>query len=97
VITDPNGTSVTLAGGFTVEQGGAPQISVDIIGRNQIRIGQAQTYYVLLDNKGNVDSSGEIVSVGVPTATGNLFSSNGPILDLTKSRSMPLHLLVHRS
>src|SRR5262249_21338697 len=38
VVTNPNGTSATLLDALTVEQGGAAQISVGIIGRNSIRI-----------------------------------------------------------
>jgi len=58
VVTNPGGTSATLANGFIVEQGGAPNISVDIVGRDRIRIGQAQTYYVVVTNRGNIDAAG---------------------------------------
>ena len=57
VVTNPDNTSVTLPAGFTVEQGGAPQISVNIIGRDKIRIGQQQTYYSIIQNHGTVDAS----------------------------------------
>jgi hypothetical protein len=67
VVTNPDNTTSTLAGGFTVEQGGAPQIWVDIIGRNQIRIGTAQTYYVVVGNRGNIDSSASRIWVAFPT------------------------------
>jgi len=68
VITNPDGTTATLAGAFTVEQGGAPQVWVDIVGRNTIRIGSPQTYYVLVGNSGNVDSAPGLVSLGVPAS-----------------------------
>lgn len=56
VVTNSDNTTITLTGGFTVEQGGAPQVWVDLIGLDQIRIGSAQTYYVACGNRGNVDA-----------------------------------------
>jgi hypothetical protein len=66
VITNPDGTSATLTGGFTVEQGGAPQISVSIVGRDKIRIGTNQTFYVTLSNSGNIDAGIVPLSIQVP-------------------------------
>jgi len=56
VITNPDSSLVSLPGGFTVEQGGAPQLWLDIIGRDRTRIGREQTYYVVYGNRGNVDA-----------------------------------------
>jgi hypothetical protein len=42
VVTNPDNTVVALNGAFTVEQGGAAQLSVEIIGREEIRIGTEQ-------------------------------------------------------
>ena len=67
VVTNPDGTSATLTGGFTVEQGGAPQISVDIIGRKQIRIGHEQTFFVIFGNPGNVDLHDVLLTIVVPS------------------------------
>ncbi|MGD0872381.1 MAG: hypothetical protein ABSB88_22760 [Bryobacteraceae bacterium] len=67
VVTNPDGTSATLTGGFTVQQGGAPQISVNIIGRDKIRFGTAQTYYIAVGNSGNVDAAPGLVSLSVPS------------------------------
>jgi hypothetical protein len=67
VVTDPGNSTVTLTGGFTVEPGGAPQISLNIVGRRQIRIGMAQTYYVTYSNSGNVDAVGVPIWVQVPS------------------------------
>jgi len=68
MVTNPDGTSATLAGGFTVEQGGAPDISVEIVGRTQIRFGKAQTYYISVRNSGNVDAGPGLVSLSFPQA-----------------------------
>ena len=57
VITNPDGSTPTLSGGFNVTNGGAPQISVEVVGLNKIRVGRAQPYYVVVSNSGNVDAS----------------------------------------
>lgn len=56
----PTGDQFTAQEPFTVEEGGMAQIWVDIVGREAIRPGRAQTYYILYGNRGNVDA------VGVP-------------------------------
>jgi hypothetical protein len=66
VVTNPDGSSATLLGGFTVQQGGAPQIWANIVGLDRIQIGKAQTYYVVVTNAGNVDSDPSLVSLSVP-------------------------------
>src|ERR1022692_4124822 len=57
VVTNPDNTTTTLTGGFTVEQGGAAQISVNIIGRDKIRFDTEQTYYTIIQNHGAVDAA----------------------------------------
>lgn len=66
VVTPPTGPLTMLAGGFTVEQGGAPNVYVDIIGRNEVRFGQPTTFYVVVGNSGTVDSSPGLLSLSVP-------------------------------
>ena len=51
VVTNPDNSSVSLPSAFTVEQGGSPNVSVDIIGRNAIRFGGKQTYYIVYGNR----------------------------------------------
>jgi 6-phosphogluconolactonase (cycloisomerase 2 family) len=55
-ITNADGSSASLEAAFTVEEGGTPSVSVDIIGFDKIRIGREQTYYVSFANVGNVDA-----------------------------------------
>jgi len=66
VITNPDNTSLSLPAAFTVEQGGAPEIWVDIIGRETIRIGRDQTYYVVYGNRGNIDTGDVPLWVELP-------------------------------
>lgn len=68
VVTNPDNTTTTLTGGFTVEQGGAPQVWVDIVGRDKIRIGSAQTFYISYGNRGNLDAPAAHIWLSFPTA-----------------------------
>ena len=65
VVTNPDGSKKTLAGGFTVEQGRAPQLWVDIIGRF-FRPGRPSRLTVLYGNRGNVDAVGVPFSLSFP-------------------------------
>jgi hypothetical protein len=67
VVTNPDGSSATLLGGFTAQQGGGAQMSVNIIGLDRIRVGTAQSYYLVVTNSGNVDAVGVPVWVQVPS------------------------------
>jgi hypothetical protein len=67
VVTNPDGTTAALANGFTVEEGGASDIHVDIIGLDKIRIGRAQTYFLAVSNTGNLDGIADFVSISVPS------------------------------
>jgi 6-phosphogluconolactonase (cycloisomerase 2 family) len=67
VLTNPDGTTATLTGAFTVDAGGGANVVVDIIGRPNIRFGTPQTYYIQVNNTGFVDSGPIIVSVQIPS------------------------------
>src|SRR5262249_7870678 len=66
VITNPNGTTATLNNTFTVDQGGAPSLSVDLLGRGQIRDNISSANYLEIANPGNVDLYDIAVFVSVP-------------------------------
>jgi hypothetical protein len=66
VVTNPDNTTVTLPSGFTVEQGGAAKISVSLVGRDKIRIGTPQTYYLTVANSGNNDAGSVEALLFVP-------------------------------
>src|ERR1019366_5689571 len=46
----------TLPQAFTIDQGGAPQVWVDVLGWSSLRAGRAQTYYIVYGNQGNADA-----------------------------------------
>lgn len=56
VLTNPDNSSATRAAAFTVESGGDPFVWVDLLGREGMRPGQPQTYYIYYGNRGNVDA-----------------------------------------
>lgn len=57
VVSTPTG-SITVSSGFTVEQGRAAEVWVDVIGRSTIRAGTEETFAILYGNRGNVDTAG---------------------------------------
>ena len=56
IITNPDGSNVSLAAGFSVEAGGAPEISVSVIGGNNIRFDATEMYYAIIQNHGTIDA-----------------------------------------
>lgn len=67
VVTNPDGTPGIFAEGFTVEEGVAPQVWGDIIGRDTIRVGREQTFHIIYGNRGNVDALGIFLGIaGIP-------------------------------
>ncbi len=56
VLTNPDNASAMRVAAFTVEAGGEPFVWVDILGREGMRPGQPQTYYIYYGNRGNVDA-----------------------------------------
>jgi len=67
VVTNPDGTSNTLSEAFTVEQGGAPQTWVQVLGPARIRIVREGTFYIVYGNRGNVDALGVHLTLAFPS------------------------------
>jgi hypothetical protein len=67
VIVKPDGTTVVGAEKFTVDQGGSPQLWVDIVGFTNLRGGVPEQYFIMYGNHGTVDAfAGTGVWVDVP-------------------------------
>jgi hypothetical protein len=66
-VSNPDGTSVTKQGGFTVQSGGQPNIWSNIIGRPIIRTGTPSTFNITYGNSGNVDAYYVPISVELPS------------------------------
>lgn len=58
VITNPDGASKTLAGGFTIEASGSPQLWSDVVGPKQVRVGRPARFTLFFGNRGSVDATG---------------------------------------
>jgi hypothetical protein len=55
-VANPDGTQATRPGSFTVEQGGAPDIQLEIVGRFGVRGGVPSAYSLIYTNRGTVNS-----------------------------------------
>ena len=55
-ITNPDTSVFTKAAAFTVEAGGTPALSVQVIGRPKIRTGVASTFQIVVSNTGSQDA-----------------------------------------
>ncbi len=66
VVRNPDGTSKTLAAGFAIEAGRAPELWVDILGPRLLRSGRPARLTLLYGNRGNVDAVGVPLSFSLP-------------------------------
>jgi uncharacterized repeat protein (TIGR01451 family) len=57
VVTNPDGAMVTLDGTFTIEQGRAAEVWVDVVGPPAVRASRPTTFYIQYGNRGNVNTS----------------------------------------
>lgn len=87
-LTNPDSSSVALMGGFTVDQGGTPQLSMDILGRPQLRLGASQNYYLLISNHGNVDASSLATSIAVSAPSSAQNFDVSPLADVYQSATV---------
>lgn len=67
VVNNPDGSSFTKQGGFTVQSGGQPQIWADVVGRPKIRVGTPSTSYITIGNSGSVDAYFVLAWLSFPT------------------------------
>jgi len=87
VITNPDNTSASLLAGFTIDQGGAPQVWVDIVGRDKIRVGTPQSFYVTYGNRGTTDALATHLLVYFPSSVSpsvTFGNANGVVTSVTQ-------------
>ncbi len=87
MVTNPDGTTITLPGTFTIEEGRAAQVWVDVVGRGAIRSNSPQRFNLLYGNSGNVDVSHATVWVDVLAANAILTSHFPAFIDSTSTAS----------
>ena len=83
LVSNPDGTSVTLSRAFTVQQGGAPNIQIDLTGveerkvPGEVALGPADAVVLAtVSNTGNVDAAGGFVYL--PLNSGFTLTSTSP-------------------
>lgn len=66
LVTLPSGERVTIQNGFTVEDGGSPDLWLNIVGRDVIRWLNEEDFYVYYGNKGNVTTHDSVLVIRIP-------------------------------
>src|SRR5579859_2417123 len=70
VITNPDGTSATLAGGFSVESGGAAELSADVLVRPRYLANSPTVpFYVVVHNTGLIDAENVRLDLGASSGS----------------------------
>jgi hypothetical protein len=83
VVTNSDDQRAAAPAPFTIEQGGEPKLWLEIVGREQIRVGREQTYIVRYGNSGDADAYDVTLVVTIPQYVKYsldlpLFPINGP-------------------
>ena len=65
VVTNPDGTSITRTGGFTITTANTPDLWAQLIGPAIIRTERTVTYTILFGNRGNVEAWAVPLDLGV--------------------------------
>jgi len=68
-ILNPDSSTFTSPGTFTVDAGGGPALWVDVIGRPKIRVNTPSTFVLTYGNSGNQDAYFVRLWMSVPTAS----------------------------
>jgi hypothetical protein len=75
VIVRPDGSTVIAPKPFNIEQGGAPDVWVDLVGFDKLRAGRSQNFYALCGNRGSVDVQKSAFWIAFPQFLGWKVSS----------------------
>jgi len=87
VVVNPDNSTSILANTFTVEQGGTTQIWTEIVGKNLIRFGREQGFFITYGNRGNVDALGVHLTFMVPAAVASSLGFGNEVGVVTKAAS----------
>jgi len=66
VIVKPDGSKSIVPKLFTIEQGGAPAVWVDLLGFQRIRAGRPQEFYLVYGNSGQIDARSSAFWIAFP-------------------------------
>ena len=70
VVTNPDGSSASLLGAFTVATVQRPQLWIDLVGPAIVRPGLPANFTLIFGNTGNVDATGVSMGVSIPQSFG---------------------------
>jgi hypothetical protein len=70
VLTNPDATTVSVPGGFTVESGGASDLWAEVVGPAIARPGSTARFSIVYGNRGNIDAFGVPLTLSTSTQTG---------------------------
>jgi len=76
-VKNPDGDSAIVQRLFVVEDGGSPDIKIEIIGRNVIRVGRPSTYIVRCSNQGNINAPYTFIIISTRGDSNNLLRMYG--------------------
>jgi len=88
-VTNPRGINVTAPTPFIIEEGGEPELWVEIVGRDKIRAGRNQTYIVRFGNSGNVNVYDVLLSLKLPKDMDYFVKENRPSLSGVDWKDIP--------
>lgn len=75
-VISPGGVTTSAASTFTVQNGGGPDLWVDIVGRSTLRVGEPSNFAITYGNSGTTDAYGVTLYVRYdPTLTSSIFNS----------------------
>jgi hypothetical protein len=75
-VISPGGVTTTAASTFAVQNGGGPDLWVDIVGRSTLRVGEPSNFAITYGNSGTTDAYGVTLYVRYdPTLTSSIFNS----------------------
>jgi sugar lactone lactonase YvrE len=89
VVLNPDNSISTLPAAFTVEQGGASQVWVEIVGKNLIRFGREQGFFIAYGNRGNLDALGIHLVLTFPSSLDSSLGFANEVGVVTKSKVGP--------
>lgn len=87
VVTLLDGSTATLRDGFTIEEGGRPELWLNASGRARIARGRDMIYRMSFGNSGHVDANNVIVWVAVPE--GVTAKADVPYLEELGAQTVP--------
>jgi hypothetical protein len=89
VVLNADGTSASSVAAFTIRSGGGPNLWVQVVGREFLKVGSPSTFDVVYGNSGSGDAYDVLLVLTVPTALGFNLDLQPPNLPGVDFNSIP--------